>query len=113
MSSTKVTTAQKVYTLLKKYKLLDAPVSGGPEGAKKASLAIMVGGDAKIYKKSKKLLRTMGSPTLVGSNGSGQIAKLCNQIIVGVTIGAVAEAIILLKKMAQNLLNLLKHSEEV
>ena len=77
MSSTKVTTAQKVYTLLKKNKInfLDAPVSGGPEGAKKASLAIMVGGDAKIYKKSKKLLRTMGNPTLVGTNGSGQIAN--------------------------------------
>ena len=58
----------------------------------------MVGGDAKIYKKSKKLLRTMGNPTLVGSNGSGQLAKLCNQIIVGVTIGAVAEAIILFEK---------------
>ena len=100
MSSTKVTTAQKVYTLLKKNKInfLDAPVSGGPEGAKKASLAIMVGGDEKIYKKSKKLLRTMGNPTLVGKNGSGQIAKLCNQIIVGVTIGAVAEAIILFEK---------------
>ena len=100
MSSTKVTTAQKVYTLLKKNKInfLDAPVSGGPEGAKKASLAIMVGGDAKIYKKSKKLLQTMGNPTLVGKNGSGQIAKLCNQIIVGVTIGAVAEAIILFEK---------------
>jgi len=100
MSSTKVTTAQKVYTLLKKNKInfLDAPVSGGPEGAKKASLAIMVGGDAKIYKKSKKLLRTMGNSTLVGKNGSGQLAKLCNQIIVGVTIGAVAEAIILFEK---------------
>ena len=100
MSSTKVTTAQKVYTLLKKKNInfLDAPVSGGPEGAKKATLAIMVGGDQNIFEKSTELLKTMGEPTWVGLNGSGQVAKLCNQIIVGINIGAVAEAIILCEK---------------
>ena len=100
MSSTKVTTANKAYNDLKESNIsfLDAPVSGGPEGAKSGSLAIMVGGDQLIFDKSKEVLQTMGNPTLVGPNGSGQVSKLCNQIIVGVTIGAVAEAILLCEK---------------
>ena len=100
MSSTKVNTAKKIYTELKNKNInfLDAPVSGGPEGAKKATLAIMVGGDQNIFEKSTELLKTMGEPTWVGLNGSGQVAKLCNQIIVGINIGAVAEAIILCEK---------------
>jgi 2-hydroxy-3-oxopropionate reductase len=97
MSSTKVITARNNYNALKNKNInfLDAPVSGGPEGAKSASLAIMVGGDEKIFNFAKEVLNTMGNATLVGPNGSGQVAKLCNQIIVGVTIGAVAEAVIL------------------
>lgn len=100
MSSTKVITARNNYNALKKKNInfLDAPVSGGPEGAKSASLAIMVGGDEKIFNFVKEVLNTMGNATLVGPNGSGQVAKLCNQIIVGVTIGAVAEAVILCEK---------------
>ena len=100
MSSTKVQTANKAYNELKQKKIhfLDAPVSGGPEGAKSANLAIMVGGDQEIFEKCNDVLKTMGNPTLVGPNGSGQVSKLCNQIIVGVTIGAVAEAIILCEK---------------
>ena len=72
----------------------------------------MVGGDAKIYKKSKKLLRTMGSnfSRIKWFRSNSKIMQSNNS---WVTIGAVAEAIILFEKMAQNLLNLLKHSEEV
>ena len=100
MSSTKVSTANECYKILKEKNsnFIDAPVSGGPEGAKSASLAIMAGGDEDIFLKVKNVLETMGKPTLVGPNGSGQVSKLCNQIIVGVTIGAVAEAIILCEK---------------
>jgi len=100
MSSTKVSTANECYKMLKEKdsNFIDAPVSGGPEGAKSGSLAIMAGGDEYIFLKVKNVLDTMGKPTLVGPNGSGQVSKLCNQIIVGVTIGAVAEAIILCEK---------------
>ncbi len=100
MSSTKVSTANECYRILKEVNsnFIDAPVSGGPEGAKSGSLAIMAGGDEDIFLKVKNVLETMGKPTLVGPNGSGQVSKLCTQIIVGVTIGAVAEAIILCEK---------------
>ena len=100
MSSTKVSTANECYNILKEKdsNFIDAPVSGGPEGAKSGSLAIMAGGDEDAFLKVKNVLETMGNPTLVGPTGSGQVSKLCNQIIVGVTIGAVAEAIILCEK---------------
>ena len=77
---------------------LDAPVSGGTIGAEDGSLAIMVGGDQKVFDYAFDILKIMGNPTLVGPIGSGQVSKLANQIIVGVTIGAVAEAITLCEK---------------
>ena len=77
---------------------LDAPVSGGTIGAEDGSLAIMVGGDQKVFDFAFDTLKIMGNPTLVGPIGSGQVSKLANQIIVGVTIGAVAEAITLCEK---------------
>ena len=86
----------------KKINYLDAPVSGGTIGAEEASLAIMVGGDEKTFKNCYELLKKMGNPTLVGPVSSGQISKLANQIIVGVTIGAVAEAITLCEKSGTN-----------
>ena len=100
MSSTKPKTAIKINCLLKKKKIkfLDAPVSGGTKGAENASLAIMVGGNKSLFNKVKKILDLMGSAIHVGPVGSGQISKLANQIIVGVTIGAVAEAIHFCKK---------------
>ena len=55
----------------------------------------MVGGDKKIFEKTKNLLKSMGTVTYVGKTGSGQVAKLANQAIVGITIGAVSEALIL------------------
>ena len=100
MSSTKPITASKQANnlKLKNVHFLDAPVSGGTIGAEEASLAIMVGGEQNVFNKVKKILKTMGNPTLVGPCGSGQVSKLANQIIVGLTIGAVAEAITLCEK---------------
>ena len=86
----------------KKINYLDAPVSGGTVGAEEATLAIMIGGDEETFKNCYELLKKMGNPTLVGPVSSGQISKLANQIIVGVTIGAVAEAITLCEKSGTN-----------
>jgi len=110
MSSTKYESAKLFYNNLKNSNIyfIDAPVSGGPEGAKSASLAIMAGGDLAIFERVKNILNFMGNSTLVGPSGSGQVAKLCNQIIVGVTIGAVAEAIILCEKVGANPENFIK-----
>jgi 2-hydroxy-3-oxopropionate reductase len=110
MSSTKYESAKLFYNSLKNSNInfIDAPVSGGPEGAKSATLAIMAGGDVEIFKEIQNILNFMGNSTLVGPAGSGQVAKLCNQIIVGVTIGAVAEAIILCEKVGANPENFIK-----
>jgi 2-hydroxy-3-oxopropionate reductase len=100
MSSVKPTTAVKHGNNLKSKKInyLDAPVSGGTIGAEEASLAIMVGGEQEVFDNVTYILKTMGNPTLVGPVGSGQVSKLANQIIVGLTIGAVAEAVTLCEK---------------
>ena len=100
MSSVKPTTATKYGNSLKSKNVnyLDAPVSGGTIGAEEASLAIMVGGEKSVFDNSINILEAMGNPTLVGPIGSGQVSKLANQIVVGVTIGAVAEAITLCER---------------
>ena len=77
---------------------LDAPVSGGTKGAEAGSLAIMAGGTEEAFKRGKPVLGAMGNPVHVGPTGAGQLAKLANQTIVAVTIGAVAEAMLLLEK---------------
>lgn len=77
---------------------LDAPVSGGTIGAEEATLAIMVGGDEKVFNDNLEVLKVMGNPTLVGPITSGQVSKLANQIIVGLTIGAVSEAVTLCER---------------
>lgn len=74
---------------------VDAPVSGGETGARAATLTIMAGGDVDDIQKAMPVLQLLGKVTRVGPVGSGQLAKLANQLIVGVTIGAVAEALIL------------------
>jgi len=104
MSSVNPVITKKYAEILKEKNInyLDAPVSGGTIGAEEASLAIMVGGDEKIFKKCYDLLKILGNPTLVGPVSSGQISKLANQIIVGVTIGAVAEAVTLCEKSGTN-----------
>jgi 2-hydroxy-3-oxopropionate reductase len=100
MSSVKPETAKFHGTNLKSKNInyLDAPVSGGTIGAEEATLAIMVGGEQNIFNDNLNILKTMGNPTLVGPLTSGQVSKLANQIIVGLTIGAVAEAVTLCER---------------
>ena len=97
MSSTKQKTAIEIEKKIKSKGgyFLDAPVSGGTLAAETGKLAIMVGGEKKIFEKTKNLLKSMGTVTYIGKTGSGQVAKLANQAIVGITIGAVSEALIL------------------
>ena len=97
MSSTTQNTALEIGKALKKKKVifLDAPVSGGTIGAEKGTLAIMVGGDKKIFNTVMPLFKSMGTAIYVGKTGCGQVAKLANQTIVGISIGAVSEALIL------------------
>jgi len=110
MSSIKPTTATKYGNNFKSKNInyLDAPVSGGTIGAEEASLAIMVGGDQSVFDNSIDILKAMGNPTLVGPIGSGQVSKLANQIIVGITIGAVAEAVTLCEKAGADPIKLIK-----
>jgi 2-hydroxy-3-oxopropionate reductase len=97
MSSTTQNTALEIGKALKKKKanFLDAPVSGGTIGAENGTLAIMVGGDKKIFNTAMPLFKSMGTAIYVGKTGCGQVAKLANQTIVGISIGAVSEALIL------------------
>lgn len=74
---------------------LDSPVSGGTRGASAGELAIMAGGDAETFAAMQAVFAALGQATHVGPNGCGQLAKLANQIIVAITIGAVSEAFIL------------------
>ena len=74
---------------------LDAPVSGGTKGAAAGELAIMAGGDANTFANMKPVFAPLGQATHVGPSGCGQLAKLANQVIVAITIGAVSEAFIL------------------
>ncbi len=79
--------------------LLDAPVSGGQVGAQQGTLSIMVGGDAGALEQVRPVLATMGKTILhIGDSGAGQVAKACNQVIIAVTIEAVAEALVLAAK---------------
>ncbi len=77
---------------------LDAPVSGGTVGAEAGTLAIMAGGAAADFARAMPVLQTLGRATHVGGHGAGQVCKLANQLVVGVTIGAVAEAMLLAEK---------------
>lgn len=76
-------------------KTLDAPISGGEPGAIAGELSIMVGGDAEDFERAKPLFEAMGTPVHVGEAGSGQIVKACNQIIVGIVLEGVSEALVL------------------
>lgn len=76
---------------------IDAPVSGGVVGAEAGTLAIMAGGDAAIVESLAEVLAPLGRLTHVGPSGAGQICKLANQQIVAITIGAVAEAMMLVE----------------
>jgi 2-hydroxy-3-oxopropionate reductase len=79
--------------------MLDAPVSGGETGAVSATLSIMVGGKADTFERVKPIFECLGKNIVhVGDNGAGQVAKACNQVIVGVTIAAVSEALTLARR---------------
>ncbi|MBV8665608.1 MAG: NAD(P)-dependent oxidoreductase [Burkholderiaceae bacterium] len=97
MSSTRQAEAQQMHGWLVQHgiRFLDAPVSGGVRGAEAGELAIMAGGTQADFDQAEPILRAMGRATLVGSAGCGQLAKLCNQLIVGGTINIVAEALLL------------------
>ncbi|MCY3774640.1 MAG: NAD(P)-dependent oxidoreductase [Candidatus Aminicenantes bacterium] len=75
--------------------LVDAPVSGGDVGAQNATLAIMAGGDREAFERAVPIFETMGKTiTYCGPVGSGQLTKLCNQILVAVTLMGVSEALV-------------------
>lgn len=97
MSSTAQSEAVAMNIMLRERGMafVDAPVSGGVSGAQQGHLAIMVGSSMEDYARVNALLQVLGRPTRVGPVGSGQLAKLCNQLIVGGTIGIVAEALLL------------------
>ena len=79
--------------------MLDAPVSGGETGAINGTLSIMVGGKTNVFERVKPLFDCMGKNIVhIGDNGAGQVAKACNQIVVAVTIEAVAEALTFARK---------------
>lgn len=76
--------------------MLDAPVSGGSEGAQRGTLAIMVGGEAEVLERVRSLLEVLGTTvTYVGPSGSGQLTKAINQVIIAGTYAAVAEGVAL------------------
>ena len=77
---------------------IDAPVSGGTRGAEAATLAIMAGGDQDVFDRAAPVLSAMGRPVRVGPAGAGQLSKLVNQTVVAVTIGVVAEAMLLARE---------------
>ncbi len=97
MSSTRQSEAQEFHAMLGRNSVgfIDAPVSGGVLGAEAGTLAIMAGGSSEDFARAEPILKRMGRPTLVGRAGCGQVAKLCNQLIVGGTLGIVAEALLL------------------
>ena len=78
--------------------VLDAPVSGGTVGAEAGTLAIMVGGAVSDFERASPVWQALGRATHVGPHGAGQLAKLANQMVVGITIGAVAEALLFATK---------------
>lgn len=101
MSTIAPATARKIYTDLKAREVdaLDAPVSGGDIGAKAGTLSIMVGGEIAAFERALPILQVMGENIVyLGAAGAGQVTKACNQIVVAMTVQAVAEALTLAKK---------------
>jgi 2-hydroxy-3-oxopropionate reductase len=101
MSTIAPATAREVYAALKAVKVrsLDAPVSGGEVGAKQGSLSIMVGGEPEAFERAMPIFKVLGKNIVrIGDAGAGQVTKACNQIVVGLTIQAVAEALMLAKR---------------
>ncbi|KAB7531501.1 2-hydroxy-3-oxopropionate reductase [Flagellimonas olearia] len=106
MSTIAPATALKIYQAFqdKNVQALDAPVSGGQVGAENATISIMVGGNEDAFNEVLPIFNVMGkSAVLIGGAGAGQTTKACNQIIVGMTIQAVAEAFALANKAGVDL----------
>ena len=106
MSSIAPSTARNIAILMQKKGIesLDAPVSGGQVGAEAATLSIMVGGTETAFNTALPLFQAMGKNiVLIGEAGAGQMTKICNQMIVGMTIQAVGEAFTLASKAGVNL----------
>lgn len=106
MSSVAPSTARRVYEALKAKgaEALDAPVSGGQVGAEQATLSIMVGGSQAAFSRALPILQAMGKNIVhIGEAGAGQVTKVCNQIVVALTIQAIAEALTLAKKSGVDL----------
>lgn len=101
MSTVAPSTARRVHEAmrLKGAQALDAPVSGGEIGAREATLSIMVGGEEEAFHRALPIFQAMGKNIVrVGGPGAGQVTKACNQVIVALTIQAVAEALTLARK---------------
>lgn len=101
MSTIAPATALKIFNAMAEVNVdaLDAPVSGGEGGAKSAALSIMVGGSQAAYDRALPIFEKMGKNIVrIGDAGSGQVTKACNQVVVGLTIQAIAEALNLAKK---------------
>ncbi len=99
-SSIDYQTTVSVFKILKRNNVsfLDAPVSGGVTGAKNASLSIMVGGELQTFKKVKKVLSCLGTNiSYLGSSGSGQIVKACNNMMLGINMIGISEAFTMAK----------------
>jgi 2-hydroxy-3-oxopropionate reductase len=106
MSSIAPATARKVHETLaaRGVEALDAPVSGGQVGAEAATLSIMVGGAQEAFDRAMPLFSLMGKNIVrIGDAGAGQTTKICNQMIVGMTIQAVGEAFTLGRKAGVDL----------
>ncbi len=82
---------------------IDCPVSGGTVGAEGGTLVMMAGGKPEDFARAQEVLKVFGRSTHVGPYGAGQLAKLANQMIVGITIGAVAEALLLCERGGANM----------
>ncbi len=79
--------------------MLDAPVSGGQRGAEEGTLSIMVGGEAEVFERVRPLFEVLGKNVVyVGPAGAGQVCKACNQVVVALTLQAVAEALVLAER---------------
>lgn len=101
MSTIVPATARKLYETLKPkaIQFLDAPVSGGDIGAQQGTLSIMVGGEEAAFQQALPIFQAMGKNIVhIGEAGAGQVTKACNQIVVALTVQAVAEALTLAKK---------------
>lgn len=105
MSSIDPVQSKEIGAELNKYgiELLDAPVSGGEPKAIDGTLSVMVGGKKELFEKYKEVLNHMASSVVYcGDLGSGNVAKLANQVIVAINIAAVSEALTLAKKLGAN-----------